>query len=125
MILDTNALSALADGAEALVAAATEADVLALPVVVLGEFEFGIATSRYRARYAAWLERLVAVSRVLSVDRATASEYARIRAALRAKGRPIPANDTWIAALALQHALPILGRNTHFDEVPGVRRVGW
>jgi len=40
-------------------------------------------------------------------------------------GRPIPANDAWIAALALQHGLPVLTRDEHFDAVPGLERRDW
>jgi predicted nucleic acid-binding protein len=56
---------------------------------------------------------------------ATALAYARLRAALRRSGRPIPANDAWIAALALQHRLPVLSRDEHFDVVAGLERKGW
>ena len=66
MILDTNAVSALADGDAGLVEAAASVERFSLPVVVLGEFQFGIARSRHRARYARWLEQLVTV--VLPVD---------------------------------------------------------
>ena len=65
------------------------------------------------------------ICRVLSVDNETASEYALIRGELRRSGRPIPGNDVWIAALARQHALPVLSRDHHFDVVPGLRRIGW
>ena len=51
--------------------------------------------------------------------------YAGLRVALRRSGRPIPANDAWIAALALQHRLPILSRDEHFDVVAGVERTAW
>jgi tRNA(fMet)-specific endonuclease VapC len=54
-----------------------------------------------------------------------AGRYARLRVALRRSGRPIPANDAWIAALALQHRLPILSRDEHFDVVAGIERRGW
>ena len=45
----------------------------------------------------------------------TTLPYAPLRATLKRLGRPIPANDTWIAALAMQHGLPILSRDEHFD----------
>ena len=45
--------------------------------------------------------------------------------ALKKSGRPIPANDAWISALALEHRLPVLTRDAHFDAVPGLERVGW
>ena len=52
----------------------------------------------------------------------TAVAYAALRVALKRSGRPIPANDAWIAALALQHRLPVLSRDEHFDAVPGLER---
>jgi len=55
----------------------------------------------------------------------TAAVYAAVRVSLRQAGRPIPANDAWIAALALQHRLPILSRDEHFDAVPGLDRRDW
>lgn len=92
---------------------------------MIGEFEYGISHSRNHRRYEEWLGSLVAVSRVLEIDRETASRYAEVRSALRKKGRPIPANDAWIAALALQHELALLSRDAHFDQVKGIHRVSW
>ena len=125
MILDTNALSAFADGETAV------GDVLrmqrraAIPVVVLGEFRYGIAGSRHKAEYEAWLEATLPAFDVLVVDEGTARAYAELRAELKRAGQPIPANDAWIAALALQHGLPVLTRDEHFDAVPGLERRDW
>lgn len=125
MILDTNALSALADGSSEFDAAAAQVEVFALPVIVLGEFCFGIMRSRHRRRYETWLRQLVEASFVLSVDAETASHYAAIREELRTKGRTIPSNDAWIAALAVQHRLSVISRDPHFDEVSRVTRRTW
>jgi len=125
MILDTNALSAFADGETAV------GDVLrmqrraAIPVVVLGEFRYGIAGSRHKSEYEAWLEATLPAFDVLVIDEGTARAYAALRVELKRTGRPIPANDAWIAALARQHGLPVLTRDEHFDAVPGLERRGW
>ncbi len=55
----------------------------------------------------------------------TTTTYAALRVALKAAGKPIPANDAWIAALALEHRLSVLSRDAHFDFVEGVSRVDW
>lgn len=55
----------------------------------------------------------------------TALPYADLRTTLNQFGRPIPANDAWIAALAIEHKLPVLSQDVHFDGVPQVRRIGW
>ncbi len=125
MILDTNALSAFIDGEPAVgVRLSVEAHV-AVPVVVLGEFRYGISGSRHRGTYEQWLEDHLPEFEILAVTEPTTVTYARVRASLKKLGRPIPANDAWIAALALQHRLPVLSRDEHFDAVPGVRRETW
>jgi tRNA(fMet)-specific endonuclease VapC len=125
VILDTNALSAFADGVAAVGDALRMQRRAAIPVVVLGEFRYGIAGSRHKAEYEAWLDATLPVFDVLVVDEGTARAYARLRVALKRSGRPIPANDAWIAALALQHGLPVLTRDEHFDAVPGLERRDW
>jgi tRNA(fMet)-specific endonuclease VapC len=125
VILDTNALSALLDKETALLEMIRESRELALPVIVLGEFRFGIGVSRRRDQYEAWLRRDLSLFRVLSVVEATSVYYAAIRTELKASGSPIPANDAWIAALARQHRMPIVSQDTHFDKVKNIERLGW
>ena len=60
-----------------------------------------------------------------TVTSGTASAYADIRLQLKRIGKPIPANDAWVAALARQHALPVLSNDTHFDLVDGIRRIAF
>jgi tRNA(fMet)-specific endonuclease VapC len=125
VILDTNGLSAMADGDPALERIVRSASELAIPVIVLGEYRYGIARSRYFRRYQEWLTTLVSNCRLLRIDEATADEYATIRGELKRAGHPIPANDAWIAALARQYAMPVVSRDEHFDLVPDMRRLGW
>jgi tRNA(fMet)-specific endonuclease VapC len=125
VILDTNSLSALADGNPDVISALEEASTVAIPVVVLGEYRFGLRRSRYRIESERWLDGFLDQNLVLPVEEETAEHYADIRDDLKRSGRPIPANDVWIAALGKQHRLPILSRDTHFDYVPRVRRVAW
>jgi tRNA(fMet)-specific endonuclease VapC len=83
------------------------------------------AESRHRRAYEAWLASHLQHFDLLEVTGETAVTYAALRVALRRSGRPIPANDAWIAALALQHRLPVLSRDQHFDVVPDLERKGW
>ncbi len=125
MIIDTNALSAFIDGNPAVGGILRRGARAAIPVVALGEFRYGIAASRHRAAYDGWLHRHLGDFEVLDVTEETAALYARVRVGLKRAGQPIPANDAWIAALALQHELAVLSRDEHFDVVRGLRRVGW
>jgi predicted nucleic acid-binding protein len=125
LILDTNALSALADGDPELRRAVERETELAVPAIVLGEFLFGIRQSRHRERYESWLRLNASAFRMLSVKPATAGHYATIRSELKSAGRPIPSNDLWIAALAREHRCPVVSRDGHFEAVRGVERIAW
>jgi tRNA(fMet)-specific endonuclease VapC len=125
LILDTNALSAVADGQGAAVRAFAKAVQLAVPVIVLGEFRFGIVGSRHKADYERWLSAFLSTCAVLHVDEETTLSYAAVRMELREAGTPIPSNDIWIAALCRQHAYSILSRDRHFDLVEGLKRLAW
>lgn len=125
MILDTNALSAAADREPAALKIVASAESLAVPVIVLGEYRFGIAQSRYRKDYEYWLRQWIAAVKVLEVDERTTLHYASIGLELKGTGKPIPTNDLWIAALCRQHSLALLSRDRHFDVVAGLRRIDW
>lgn len=125
MILDTNALSAAADDDPAVIALLADADQLAISVIVLGEYRYGIAQSRNRASYANWLKGLLQDCLVLDIYEPTTHYYAEITLELRHEGKPIPTNDVWIAALCRQHGLPLLSRDRHFDFVAGTKRISW
>jgi len=125
LILDTNALSAAAEEHAGVVGILARVQLLALPAVVLGEYRYGIAQSRHRARYRRWLDGLIIDCTVLDVTEQTTHHYAAISAELRQAGTPIPTNDLWIAALCRQHGLPLLSRDRHFDAVPGIQRLDW
>jgi tRNA(fMet)-specific endonuclease VapC len=125
VILDTNALAAFADGEPGALAEIGKAHFIAIPVVVLGEYLFGIAQSRRRIEYEQWMNRYIRNYRILDVTPETAARYADVRLELKQEGKPIPPNDTWIAALCRQYSLPVLSQDRHFDFVKGIRRVGW
>jgi len=125
LILDTNALSAAADREPAALKIVASAESLAVPVIVLGEYRFGIAQSRYRKDYEYWLREWIAAVKVLEVDERTTHHYATIGLELKRTGKPIPTNDLWIAALCRQHSLALLSKDRHFDVVAGLRRIDW
>jgi predicted nucleic acid-binding protein len=125
VILDTNALSAFVDGESGVGDLLRSQPRAAIPVIVLGEFRYGIAQSKHRSAYEAWLDSWLPSFDVLPVTEATTVTYAALRSRLKRAGRPIPANDAWIAALALEHGLPVLSRDRHFDAISGLTRVAW
>ena len=125
MILDTNGLSAVADGDASLIPFLRQATEIAVPVIVLGEYRYGVRQSRERHRYEQWLMDSLPNYRILDVDQETTIYYATLRTELKKAGTPIPANDAWVAALCRQYRLSILSRDRHFDLVAGLRRIDW
>jgi tRNA(fMet)-specific endonuclease VapC len=125
LILDTNALSAVVDDQPGIAEALGQAATVAIPVIVLGEYRFGIAQSRRRGHCERWLSASLPAYDVLEVNEETARSYAEIRLELKTTGKPVPSNDVWIAALCRQHRMTLLSRNRHFDAVSGMRRVEW
>ena len=125
MILDTNGLSAVADGDAALEPILRKAAEVAVPVIVLGEYRYGIQQSRDRQRYEKWLTESIRNFRVLDVNEETSTFYAALRSELKRAGTPIPSNDVWIAALCRQHSFSLLSRDRHFDLVGGIERINW
>lgn len=125
MILDTNAVSALFAGDALLREQLAGVGRHHLPVIVIGEYRFGLNRSRHRRRLGLLLDTLAQESIILRVDEMTAHVYAEVREGLRRQGRPIPENDVWIAALARQYGTAVVSRDEHFDEVDGLQRVTW
>jgi tRNA(fMet)-specific endonuclease VapC len=125
LIPDTNALSASLDRTPEAVEIVSGAREMAIPVIVAGEFAFGVAQSRHREAYERPPQRMLDRCTVLDIGIETARHYAAIRLELKGAGTPIPAHDVWIAALSRQHAIPVMSRDTHFDLVGGLRRRTW
>ncbi len=125
MILDTNALSELLEGNPALEEVMATLGAMVLSPVVLGEFRFGLLRSSKRREREATLQEMEAACEVIPISAKTSRIYAVLRESLRAKGRPIPANDLWIASQAVEHGLPLLSRDDHFLEVGGLNLITW
>jgi tRNA(fMet)-specific endonuclease VapC len=125
VILDTNGLSALAEGEPGLGSLLRRAAQVAIPVIVLGEYRYGISQSRNHIHYEQWLAEYLPSFRILDVDERTTISYTDVRRELKKAGTPIPSNDVWIAALCRQHSLPVLSRNRNFDAVSGIIRLDW
>ena len=100
-------------------------DAIYLPVPVVGKLRFGALNSQRQAENSERIDKLVQRCIVLDIDEQTTPVYASIRRDLEQKGRPIPGNDVWIAALCVQHDLPLATDDSHFLEVPGLQVVTW
>jgi tRNA(fMet)-specific endonuclease VapC len=97
-------------------------DRIVLTPVVLGELGSGFRAGARRRKNEAELRRFLASPRVdvVPIDAETAERYAVILHALRLAGTPIPTNDIWIAASAMQHGLRLLTTDVHYDRIPQI-----
>jgi tRNA(fMet)-specific endonuclease VapC len=125
LLLDTSVIVDLFAGDIAVQRVLAAANEVFVPNVALGELFYGAERSNRREANLAQVEAFASASAVLPCDADTARHYGSIKNALRAKGRPLPENDLWIAALARQHGLTLATRDAHFDEINGLALLAW
>ncbi len=122
--LDTNRLTDLFQGDAELADRLGECDEVWIPLVVLAEIKAGFYGGSQQHRNEILLQSFLAKPTVgiLTPARGTAEHYARLFVQLKRAGTPIPDSDLWIAALALEHDLPLITRDRHFEHVPQLLR---
>jgi tRNA(fMet)-specific endonuclease VapC len=96
-----------------------------VPSIAIGELFYGAYKSRQAEENVETIRRFTQANTILAADSQTAEVYGQIKSQLRERGRPIPENDIWIAAIALQHALELAARDIHFAEVEGLSVLAW
>ena len=124
-LLDTNAAIAHMSGDKDILKVLDEAVDVFLPSIVLGELYFGAYKSTRVESNLIEVEILALSGAAIACDVGTARIYGRIRNELQSKGRPIPQNDVWIAAIAVQHNLTLLTRDEHFKLVEHLPQASW
>ena len=125
VLLDTNIVIGLFANDQAILARLSKTDHIFIPSIVLGELYFGAYKSAHSEQNVRRIEEFVTAGAVLVCDEVTAAHYGRIKKALREKGRPLPENDIWIAALAQQHNLTVVSRDQHFNEIESLPVEAW
>lgn len=120
VLLDTSAYSQLHRGNKAVLEVMRQSETVAVPAIVLGELYSGFRAGTRWIENTRLLRIFLSKSsvKVLDVTAETALRYAEVDVFLRKKGRPIPRNDVWIAALGLEHGLQLLTLDEHFREIP-------
>ena len=124
VLLDTNRYRDFCEGNAEAVDIMQRARSIGIPFVVLAELRAGFLCGSVARKNEKTLSIFLNSPRVRTVfpDGDTTHHFARIFAQLRLLGRPIPVNDIWIAALAVQHNLALFSRDAHFDSLPQVAR---
>jgi len=124
ILIDTNRYRDFCEGEPSALDAIQRARTIAIPFVVLAELRAGFLCGKLASRNEQTLTRFLNAKRVriLFANEDTTHHFARVFAQLRLQGSPIPINDIWIAALAIQHDLLLLSRDVHFDVLPQIAR---
>jgi len=120
LALDTNAVIAYREGISEVCKLVEEADIIILPVTVIGELLYGALNSTKIRNNEKFVHEFAGYSLVMQIDESVAARYANIHFDLKRRGNPIPENDIWIAAAFLNLKVPILSRDDHFKLVPGL-----
>lgn len=125
ILLDTNAYTHFQKSQPSIVKALSEADRVYVPAVVLGELYYGFEAGSQKSYNEKLLEEFLQSQRIeiLTVELRTAQIYGHLRAYLKSQATPIPINDIWIAALAVQYGLSILSLDAHFNHLPQVELI--
>ncbi|WP_446336612.1 PIN domain-containing protein [Coleofasciculus sp. G1-WW12-02] len=124
-LLDTNIIIALFADEVAVKNSLIQADEIFVPSIAVGELCYGANKSGRSKENLERIEELIANSTVLGCNTQTARHYGDVKNKLRLKGRPLPENDIWIAALALQYNLTLVTRDGHFQEIETLLTVVW
>ena len=124
-LLDTNIVIALFSGDPKVLKKLRSAREVFIPSIAVGELCYGAWKSSKPRHNLHIIHEFSAANTVLSVDADTAEAYGQLKAALKAKGRIMPENDLWIAALARHYGLTLVSRDKHFYDVEGFSLVVW
>ena len=124
-LLDTNIVIAFLEDDIQVHAELNQASEIFVPVVAIGELYFGAAKSGRPGQNAARIDQFVEDRSILYIDSAVARQYGTLKNNLRRKGRPIPENDMWIAAIALERGLTLVTRDAHFGAIDDLLIASW
>ena len=124
-LVDSNLwIGLLRDDAQASSHLATLAEVYFCPHV-LGELFAGVYKSQLMQSNLSKLLALLQKGKLLATDAATAEQYGQLKEMLRKQGKPIPINDLWIAATAIQHNLTLVTRDIDFNVISQLTKERW
>lgn len=124
-LLDTNIIIALFAGDPFVKKHIAKAGEIFIPAIVIGELFFGAFKSGRPKANTARIENFAASNTVVACDIGTSRKYGYIKNLLQKKGHPIPENDLWIAALAMEYELTLVSRDEHFKKINELKRVAW
>ena len=124
-LLDTNIITAWLKGETSVADKIDKAKEIHIPIIVVGELYYGALYSTQVKKNIREIKNITSNYNVLKIDEETTIAYGNIKAELRKKGKPIPENDVWIAAIAKRYELVVVTRDKHFKEIESINIKSW
>lgn len=124
-LLDTNIIIALFKNDSLIINKIAEPQEIFVSNIVVGELYFGAYKSSRVENNLRQIDSFIASNVILNCDSTTAKYYGQIKNKLKTKGKPIPENDIWIAAIAIQYKLILVSRDKHFKEIENLLLQEW
>ena len=125
ILLDTNIVIEVFNGNTQIADKINKLSGFAISATVLGELYIGVNRVSNKSKHLKMLQEFLRLCTVLDVTAETAKHYWEITSCLYKKGKPIPTNDIWIAAIAIQHGYTLITRDRHFKEIEDVSVKNW
>jgi tRNA(fMet)-specific endonuclease VapC len=124
-ILDTNIVIALFDNDKKVIRAISQATHIYIPSIVIGELIYGAYNSGKPEKNIQRIVEFCNETQILNCDQDTGHYYGQIKKNLKDKGKPIPENDIWIAALSLQYQITLISRDIHLSNIDNLSLSKW
>lgn len=124
-LLDTNIVIALFKNDNLVINKIIEAKEIFISNITVGEMYFGAYKSSKVKNNIKQIDSFVASNKILNCDSTTAKHYGQIKNKLKIKGKPIPENDVWIAAITMQYDLILVSRDKHLQEIENLSLQKW
>ncbi len=123
--LDTNIVIRLFKNDPLITKKLVSSSIIYLPLPVVGELLFAAQNSHRKEENLRLYNEFVNTCNCLDITRETANFYSSVRLELKKKGRPIPENDVWIASICIEHNIPLVTGDTHFDNLDRLNVIKW
>lgn len=125
ILLDSNIVIEVLEGNKEIADKINKLKEFYIPSIVVGELYVGVNRVTNKAKHLKMLQSFLKLCTVLDADSETAMYYGEMMAALYKKGKPVPTNDVWIAAIAKQYELTVITKDKHFKEIEGISIKHW
>lgn len=125
LLIDTNIIVDIFNGNKLFADKINESKKAYISAIVLGELYVGVNRVSSAVKHLKMLQDFLNLCEIINADYETARIYGSISAKLLQKGKPIPTNDIWIAATAIQHDFTLITSDSHFIEIEDLKISSW